>query len=99
AAVTAFDKLGHICTRMGARLLLSGLSHDIHRLFALNGVLPSDDIRVFNDLDHGFEWIEEQLLAEDSLTPTIAQPDQPPWRMNDLLEPYFDPEATQLLRE
>ncbi|SLN10753.1 SLC26A/SulP transporter family protein [Oceanibacterium hippocampi] len=67
SAVYSFVKLRQLAERHGMFILLTGLSTRIREALRLEGLLQSDDDRLleFPDLDHGLEWAENVVLAED----------------------------------
>jgi len=63
SAVLSFNKLVQVCEAHGVRLLLSGLRPETRRELEQTRFLPNAEVRVFTDMDHGLEWMEDELLA------------------------------------
>jgi SulP family sulfate permease len=63
SAVLGFNKLVQVCEAHDVRLLLSGLRPETQRELEQTRFLPNPEVRVFADMDHGLEWMEDELLA------------------------------------
>ncbi|MGD0090420.1 MAG: SulP family inorganic anion transporter, partial [Planctomycetota bacterium] len=72
SAVLSFNKLEQICTAHEARLLLSALSPEVQAVLEQTKFLSKRGVKVFADMDHGLEWVEDNLLYE------VAQASCPP---------------------
>jgi SulP family sulfate permease len=65
SATYEFHRLQLMAEQNNFVLLLTGLSDALlQQLQAAHAFETSEHVRVFDDLDHGLEWCEEQLLAE-----------------------------------
>jgi len=64
SALNSFEKLKMLAENQNLQLVLTSLSDATGRLFYRGKLIESEDkvIRVLPDLDHGLEWIEDQIL-------------------------------------
>ncbi len=64
SALNSFAKMKMLAETRGFRLVFSSLNEQVRSRFGKGGILESETriIRLFSDLDHGLEWVEEQLL-------------------------------------
>ncbi|MCG6537119.1 MAG: cyclic nucleotide-binding domain-containing protein, partial [Syntrophales bacterium LBB04] len=65
SAVNSFVKLAKIFHRDGAKMVCCDMRPDIMLPFRQAGVGEKMGVYFKDDLDHGLEWIEEQLLADE----------------------------------
>ncbi|MGH1363718.1 MAG: SLC26A/SulP transporter family protein [Calditrichia bacterium] len=70
SALNSFAKLKMLAENQSFQLVLTSLSDQTGRLFYRGALVESEDpvIRVLPDLDHGLEWIEDEILeiSDDS---------------------------------
>ena len=66
SAVNSFVKLAKIFIRDGLRMVCTDMRPDIMLPFQQAGVGEKMGVYFRDDLDHGLEWIEEQLLAKEA---------------------------------
>ncbi|MBI1893921.1 MAG: SLC26A/SulP transporter family protein [Candidatus Rokubacteria bacterium] len=95
SAVWSFIKLEQLCSRAGATLVFSGISQTLHTILKQAQFFPRPGIMLFSDLDHGLEWIEDHLLAQDAETSRQASQDTVDLRR--ILSEHFRPEALDAL--
>ncbi|EKD40517.1 MAG: Sulfate transporter family protein, partial [uncultured bacterium] len=69
SAVNSFVKLAKIFHRDGVKMVCSDIRPDIRLPFRQAGVGEKMGVYFKDDLDHGLEWIEEQLLADGAENP------------------------------
>jgi len=64
SALNSFEKMRLLAQNMDITLVFTHLSEELRSAFALAGLLGDRprDIQLFPDLDHGIEWVENQLL-------------------------------------
>ncbi len=69
SATYSFTKLKHVIMQHRLTLVLTDLSKPIVSLFEQQGVISHNPsgVQVFQDLDHGLEWCENQLLASEQI--------------------------------
>lgn len=100
SSVAAFQKLINIADGLHVTLVFSDLSDNVRQLFDRSALLPDARIRLFPDLDHALEWIEDQLLGESSDGQTsTARLANAAMDINELLENHFTQDSIKLLRE
>lgn len=100
SAVLSFTKLDQICRRSGTHFLLSGFHKELNPFLRDLRALSKQELRVFSDLDHGLEWIEENLLAEDEKkSKKIAAAEQDSSPMERVLSKYFGEANMRILLE
>ena len=69
SAVLGFGKIVQISEAHGVTLVLTHISGRMEHQFELGGLFENKKgVRVFPDLDRGFEWCEEQLLEIEQIT-------------------------------
>ena len=95
SAVWSFIKLEQLCSRSGVTLVFSGISQTLHTILKQAQFFPRPGIMLFSDLDHGLEWIEDHLLAQDAETSRQASQDTVDLRR--ILSEHFRPEALDAL--
>jgi sulfate permease, SulP family len=90
-ALLAFQKMVQVLQDRGIELILTGLDAQVTVQLEAGGIGDrTGGVQRFRDLDHGVEWIEEQILA--------AEPDHPPTaRLADQLQASL-PDEPRLLR-
>jgi len=66
SAVNSFVKLARIFLRDGVKMVCTDLRPDILLPFRQAGVGEKMGVYFKGDLDHGLEWIEERLLADET---------------------------------
>lgn len=88
SALQSFRKIKQLAEAHKIVLVLTHLAPQIHRQFVAGKSLEPDDprIRIFPDLDHGVEWCEDRLLADEE---TESMPGQPTGE-HAFLESMFD---------
>lgn len=69
SAVNSFVKLAKIFLRDGVKMVCSDIRPDILLPFRQAGVGEKMGVYFKDDLDHGLEWIEEQLLVDEGENP------------------------------
>lgn len=94
STVWSFRKLEQICERFETRLLFSGLPEPVQKSLQVAQFLPRPSLETFPDLDHGFEWLEDRLLAENRLS---VSPDSDRRTVEELLAAHLTPEETRIL--
>lgn len=72
SAVLSFNKLEQIGAAHDVCLLFSGLHPETRAVLEQTKFLPKPAIRIFADMDHGLEWVEDGLLAEAAAAPPAA---------------------------
>jgi SulP family sulfate permease len=69
SALLSFTKLRRIAATRQVNLIYTNLSPDLEAQFIRNNLIePVLANQVFPDLDHGLEWVEDQLLTTFSLS-------------------------------
>ncbi|MEC8914886.1 MAG: cyclic nucleotide-binding domain-containing protein [Candidatus Neomarinimicrobiota bacterium] len=64
SAINSFNKLQIMAENSRFRVLLCGLQAEMESQLKIEGLISNDNtiIQVFDDLDHGLEWCEEQII-------------------------------------
>lgn len=64
SAINSFKKLGVKAKNEDFSVALCGLNHSVLQRLTNEGLIPdnSEFIQVFDDLDHGLEWCEEEII-------------------------------------
>ena len=65
-------RLQQLCARRAAMLVLTGLSASTKRVLERFHLLGRPGVMLASDLDHGLEFAEDQLLAEEEEAPDAA---------------------------
>jgi SulP family sulfate permease len=70
SAVNSFNKLQIMADKNEFRVLLCGMSDDVHDQFETENLISedSDIFNAFDDLDHGLEWCEESIIHKSIST-------------------------------
>ncbi len=70
SAMNSFEKMKMLAHSRDIQLIFTGMKPIIERKFTGSGVLGGGGaaIKIFPDMDHGVEWIENQILAADRAT-------------------------------
>jgi SulP family sulfate permease len=68
SALFSLDKVHQLASRLQFTLIMTQVSPEIHKLFAIGGLRPTNlaSFRIFPDLDHGLEWCERLLLTDQA---------------------------------
>ncbi|MGE5526210.1 MAG: SulP family inorganic anion transporter [Rhodospirillaceae bacterium] len=90
SASVAFIKLAQLCSKNDTRIVLSGLSRDMHTLLTRSHAIAGD-IRVHADVDEALEWVEDEIIAS-ARAGTVAKPD-----LRSQLAVHFDERALEVL--
>jgi SulP family sulfate permease len=66
SAVNSFNKLQIMAEKNEFRVLLCGMSDEVHAQFETENLISedSDIFNAFSDLDHGLEWCEESIIQK-----------------------------------
>ncbi|HIA95207.1 MAG TPA: cyclic nucleotide-binding domain-containing protein, partial [Candidatus Marinimicrobia bacterium] len=66
SAVNSFNKLQIMAEKNEFRVLLCGMSAEVHDQFEIENLLSEDSniFNAFSDLDHGLEWCEEHIIQK-----------------------------------
>lgn len=72
SAVFGFTKLKYLADSREMTLIFTNIAEKIRQQMSRNGLVIGDDIQVFEDLDHGLEWCEDQLLETHQITTRLA---------------------------
>ena len=79
SALYSFEKMKLLTEAQHITLVFTSLSPTLQRQFELGGIVSTEknNLRVFPDLDHGVEWIENQILTAlpSSLSETFFEED------------------------
>lgn len=67
SAVMDFVKLGQIAQTNGFTVVFTNLNAEYDARFRRSGLAEGDHVRRFDDLDHGMEWCENDLLSHVKL--------------------------------
>ncbi|RMF58814.1 MAG: STAS domain-containing protein [Calditrichaeota bacterium] len=81
SALHSFEKMKLLAETYGVTLVFVSLTPKLEHQFQIGGILDSREkvsIHTFMDLDHGMEWIENQLLTEASSDESLWQENQSP---------------------
>ena len=75
SAVLSFTKLQQLCNAHKVELMLSGLREESLAVLRKTKFLTGPEIKVFPDIDHGMEWMEDCLIEETRQTlVSVEQP-------------------------
>lgn len=108
SAVLSFSKAHTLAGVEGFVLVLTGLSGRVRRALEQGGLIPEDEatLRVFDELDYGVQWCEEQLLAAAATDGDAPTDDTADWldgfdgaAMRDYLEAMTIPPGQVLIRQ
>jgi len=97
STINSFNKLQILATMDGFKVLFCSFTPKIANQFDLEGLFDDkneESFLTFEDLDHGMEWCEEQIIAR-SLNDSNQDEDETQWfesRFSDVL-PYFESET------
>ncbi|RMI26250.1 MAG: STAS domain-containing protein, partial [Calditrichaeota bacterium] len=74
SALHSFEKMKLFAEQYGATLVFTSPNASVRRLLEVGGLWREDDsrLRVFPDLDHGAEWMENRILKEAETTRRIS---------------------------
>lgn len=89
SAFNSFLKLKQLAEIQGITLVLTHLLPEIQQRFQRRGYVNAEEhrVQIFEDLDHGVEWCEEQILtAEEHVIDAAKSPDED----GELLKLAFD---------
>ena len=94
SAVLSFAKLKQVAGQKKVHLLFTNLSKEAMQLLQQGACLEADDPfkHVFDDLDRGLEWCEQQILQTSNLTKPEAQS-----LLDHLKADFFDPQQVDQL--
>lgn len=95
SALNSFAKLKILQEAYGIIFILTGLSKDIQRQFSTIQLIgDGDGFHHFQDLDHGMEWCENQILAETTaFGEQLASPETIEFLSDLLQQTNLDPAA------
>lgn len=76
SAASSFTKIGQLADARGFTLVLTGPSARTRQLLRSSGLADTHGIavRLFDDLDHGVEWCEDQVLTTVDAGSSVAAP-------------------------
>ncbi|HYF50653.1 MAG TPA: SulP family inorganic anion transporter, partial [Planctomycetota bacterium] len=63
SAVLSFTKLEQVCQNARVKLFFSGLKKEVEDVFEQTKFLPNRRIKIFADMDHALEFIEDSILG------------------------------------
>ncbi len=72
SAVFGFTKLQYLAESHGFTLVFTHVAESTKHQMARNGLEMGEAVRFFEDLDHGMEWCEDQMLEKHEITMRIA---------------------------
>jgi sulfate permease, SulP family len=65
SAVLSFRKIQRLASDLDFQLILSGVSKTVRKRLQIDQAETAGQVMVCQDLDHGLEWCENQLLSGD----------------------------------